>query len=47
MHLSHYVKRMQNFAEIIEGIFDVADVLETFLTQKVVKMLKKVVISRQ
>ena len=32
---------------IAEGIFDVADVLQAFLMQKVVEMLKKVVIGRQ
>ena len=33
--------------KIAEGIFDVTDVLEAFLMQKVVKMLKKVVVGRQ
>ena len=32
--------------KIAEGIFDVADALQAFLMQKVVEMLKKVVISR-
>ena len=32
--------------KIAKSIFDVADVFETFLTPKVVKMLKKVVVSR-
>ena len=42
------VKILRSWGDNIgEGIFDVADVLQAFLMQKVVEMLKKVVIGRQ